>query len=242
MAKQRKKLVGKRVAFGNLKINRGILEIRYPKGYLYWDVCGRCILEINRKSNEKIDFSELRSNKCILRFVENPTAEASFGINQMTVSAAKLRNVNLFKENGPLILDTIKTYLKIQEFSRVGFRLFYVQKTDSHEEAEEFVNGLDICSVDVDRFKGFGDELSVPQPSTLVSNGEEKVRISISAAKRTDADKEGVEFDEYAPRYAILTDIDFYREDIKVEDFDLELFIHRSHKKIKDNIAKLLSK
>ena len=82
MAKVGKKPPIKRIFFDKLKLNKAIIEIRYPKGYLYWDVCGRCILEINNKSNEKIDFLRLGADECILRFLENPDAKATFGIRQ----------------------------------------------------------------------------------------------------------------------------------------------------------------
>jgi len=231
-----------RITFGSLKLNRAILEIKYPKGYLYWDVCGKCISEINSQSGGKIDFQELREGECILKFVGKPNAQASFGINRITLSAMKLNNINLFKENAPLILDLIKTYLEIQNISRAGFRLFHVLKKESYEDAEQFVNALDLYSVSADRFRGFGDNVSVSQPNVIVSDQEDKTRISIGAARRQDADDPAAEFDEFAPRYAVLTDIDFYKENIVVNQFDLKLFIHRSERKIKEHIAQLLNR
>jgi len=231
-----------RITFDSLKLNRAILEIRYPKGYLYWDVCGKCVLDINDKSQEKIDFLELKADECILRFVENSTARASFGVKHMTLSATKPRNLNLVKENAPLIFESVKTHLKIEQISRVGFRLFYVLKKDPYEEAEKFVNGLELYTLNIDRFKGFGEELSVAHATVLASNKLDYASISVGPAKRTDADEPSAEFDDFAPRHAVLIDIDFYRENIRVTQFDLERFIHDSEKKIKDNISHLLNK
>lgn len=242
MAKTSKKKDVRRVTFDMLKLSQGILEVRYSKGYLYWDVCGKCILDINRRSGGKIDFLELRTDKCILRFLENPTAEASFGIKQMTVSGTKLRNVNLLRENGPLILDIIRTNLKIEELSRVGFRLFYVLEKDSFEEAEAFVNGLDLFELSSGKFNGFGNELCVSEPRILISDGKEKARVCVIAAKRTDAKDEGAKFDEYSPRYAVLTDIDFYTESLNAADFNLEDFIYRCYKKTRDHIGNILNR
>lgn len=242
MAKVGKKKEVRTITFDRLKLSQGILEVRYAKGYLYWDVCGKCILEINKRAGGKIDFLELRGDKCILRFLENPTANASFGIKQMTVSGTNLRNVNLFKENGPLILDIIRTNLKIEELTRVGFRLFYVLEKESIEEAEAFVNGLDLFALSSGKFKGFGKELCVSEPRILISDGKEKARVCVSAAKRTDAEEEGAEFDEYRPRYAVLTDIDFYTERLNAADFNLEDFIHRCHKKTRDHIGNILNR
>lgn len=231
-----------RILFDSLRANRVILEIRYPKGYLYWDVCGRCIREINTKSKQRIDFVELRGDECILKFVETPEAQATFGLKHMILSANKVKNMNLFRENGPLIFDSVKTYLEIDEISRVGFRSFYVLEKPSYQEAEEFVNSLQLCSATVERFKGFGNELSIAQPIVLVTNEAPNARICISPAKRTDADEPGAKFDEFAPRYAVLVDIDFYLENVKPPEFDLDHFIYECHKKIKDHVAELLNK
>jgi len=242
MAKVGKKPPIKRIFFENLKLNKAVVEVRYPKGYLYWDVCGKCILDINNKSNEKIDFLGLSADECTLRFLEHPDAKATFGIRHMTLSANELKNLNIFKENGPLILEVVKTHMKIQEISRAGFRLFYAIEKDSVDEAEKFVRELDLCSVSAGRFKGFGNEVVVTQPTVEASDDEGDVRIRINAAIRTDADVPGVKFNEYSPRCAVLIDIDFFKQNIKVEKFDLEQFIHRSQKKIKDNIVHILNK
>jgi len=242
MAKVGKTPRKKRVFFDNLKLNKAIIEIRYPKGYLYWDVCGRCILEINKNSNEKIDFFQVSTDECTLKFLDHPNAKASFGIRHMTLSADELKNINIFKENGPLIFEVVKTNLKIQEVSRAGFRLFYALERESVDEAEEFIKELDICSVDVVRFKGFGNKVVVTQPIVEASDDEGDVRIRINAVKRTDADDQGAKFNEYSPRYAVLIDIDFFKQNIKIEEFDLGQFIHRSQKKIKEHIAQILNK
>ena len=242
MAKVGRKSNIKRIFYEDLKLNKAIIEIRYPKGYLYWDVCGRCILEINDKSNEKIDFLRLSADECFLKFLEHPGAQAAFGIRHMTLSANELKNLDIFKENGPLIFEVVKTHLNIQYISRAGFRLFYVLKRDSVDDAEEFVKELDICSVSAGRFKGFGDGVVVTNPTVEASDDDGNVRVRISAAKRTDIDDPSAKFNDYSPRYAVLIDIDFSKQDIKAEEFDLEQFIHSSQKKIKDHITQILNK
>lgn len=242
MGKVSKKTPKKRITFYDLKLNRAVLEIRYPKGYLYWDVCGKCIHEINTISNEKIEFVKLSTDECILRFVEDTTAQAAFGFKHITLSATSLKNLNLFKSYTPLIFDVVKKNLNIKEISRVGFRLYYVLKTESHEEGKKFISELDLYSVSSDRFKGFGNELSITQPNIEASDEEGSVSIRISAVKRTDFDDPSSEFDEYAPRYAILMDIDFFKKNINVEEFDFERFIHSSEKKIKNHVGNILNK
>jgi len=228
--------------FSDLKMNRCVLEIRYPKGHLYWDVCGKCILEINEQTNENIDFLRLEPDECILKFVENPKAQASFGVKHMTMTGNELRNAKLFKENGPLIFETVKKHLGIKQLSRVGFRMFYVLPKDSLEEAEKFVDNTSFYSLDVSRFEGFGNKVEAKQPVVTVSDGKTNVRIRLDAAKRTDSENPEVEVTEYSPRYAVLLDFDFYVENLNVSDFDLQDFIHQAEKKVKEHAAQILKK
>jgi hypothetical protein len=242
MGKVKKKPPTKRILFDDLRLNRAVVEIRYPKGYLYWDVCGRCVLEINSKSGEQIDFLRLGADECVLRFLEHPKAQATFGVKHVTLSDTELKNLNLFKEKGPLILEVIKTHLDIQEISRAGFRLFYVLGRDSLDEAQKFVNELGLCSVSAQRFKGFANEVVITEPTIEASDKEISVRVRMNAVRRTDSEELRAEFNEYAPRYGVLIDLDFFRENIKADGFDLGQFIHSSEKKIKDHIAHILNR
>lgn len=241
VAKTNKK-TKKRIMFGDLKLNRCVLEIRYPKGYLYWDVCGKCIIEINKLSKDNIDFLRLNQDECILRFIDNPKAQASFGHKHMTLSENKLKNISFFKENGPMILETVKKHLEIKKISRAGFRMIYVLPKDSYEEAEQFVDELSFCSVNAIMFKGFGNEVEAEQPAVKIRDGETNVRISVSAAKRKDCDEPVIVFTEYAPKYTVLLDFDFSKENMDVGEFDLENFMNQSEKKVKENVAQILKK
>jgi len=232
----------KRIMFSDLKLNRCVLEIRYPKGHLYWDVCGKSIMEINELSKENIDFLRLKKDECVLKYINNPKAEASFGQKHMTLSENELKNINTFKENGPMILDTVKKHLGIKRISRAGFRLIYVLPKDSYEDAEQFVDELSFCSVNAPIFKGFGSEVEAEKPVVNIRDGETNIRISVSAAKRTDSDEPNITFTEYAPKFAVLLDFDFSKENMDVGEFDLESFMHHSEKKVKENIAQILKK
>lgn len=241
MGKMKKAVRSKRIMFDNLKLNKAVLEIRYSKGYLYWDVCGRSLLEINKLSGEKIDFVRLSTEECILRLLEYPTAQATFGVKHMTVSATELRNLKLFKDNAPVILDVVKGNLKVEEISRAGFRLYYVVGTETYEEARRFVGELGLASVNAGRFKGFGTELRT-EANVEVSSSEGGVRIQVSAVKRADCDDQAAQFNEYSPRYAVMVDFDFYRETVKMDEFNVGEFIHRAEKKVKDHIDQIVNK
>jgi len=230
-----------RVHFDNLKLNQAIVEVRYPKGYLYWDVCGHCIREINQRSGNKIDLRELQAGASVLKFTEEKGLEARFGVRNMFVTGTRLRNVNALKEYGPLIYDVLREQIQFEQVSRVGFRVFFVLEKESEDDAVAFVDSLKLYSVQADRFARFGDTIHAPEATITLSTGRERTRISIKPASRGDIDDPNAEFDEFAPRHAVLTDVDFSVEDVAAKDLQLEEFIYRSFGKVKDNISTLLN-
>jgi len=233
-----------RISFDHLKLHRGVLELRYSNGYRYWDVCGKCILEIRSKLRNELDFQQLSgAEECVLKFKSDPRARASFGFRHMTVSGTHLRNIDLFKENGPVIFDIVRENLGIKHLDRVGFRLWYVHATKTSDEAEKMVINLALFNVAAERFIGFGDKVDSIIPSIIVSNQARKVTITIGAAKREESPVPTLAPDdeEYSPQNCVLADIDFYQENVDPGTLNLEQFIHSCQKTVKDNIATLLN-
>lgn len=230
-----------RILFEKLKLYQAVVEVRYMKGYLYWDVCGRCIREINQESGNKIDFSELRAGECVLRFTEEKECQAKFGPRNMSVSGTKLKNVNRLKEFAPLIYEVLRRNLEFEQVSRLGFRVFYVLEKPSEDDAAAFVDSLKLWSVQAARCTAFGDVIQAREVTINVSSGREKTRIHIAPASRSDREDPDAQFDEFAPRHAVLTDIDFSIEDIAAKDLQLDKFIHRSFGKVRDHISTLLN-
>jgi len=77
------------ILFDDLRLHNAVLEIRYPRGFRYWDVCGKCILEIIDRTGGNIEFEELRGGEeCVLKVKNHRDARASFGFRHMTVSAS----------------------------------------------------------------------------------------------------------------------------------------------------------
>jgi hypothetical protein len=233
-----------RITFDHLRLHRAVLEIRYPNGYRYWDICGKCILEIRSRLHDELDFQQLSGGEeCILKFKSNPLARASFGFRHLTVSGTYLRNINLFKENGPVIFDIVRQNLEIKHLDRVGFRFWYVYGTKNSGEAEKIVNNLALFNVAAQRFTGFGDKVDSILPSIIVSDGGRKVTITIGAANREGAalERSDPEEEQYSPQSCVLADFDFYQENVDPETINLEQFIHNCQKNVKDNIATLIN-
>ncbi len=227
----------------DMKLNRVVMEFRYSGGYLFWDKCGECILELKEKLKEPIDFHEHRGGEeCVLKFEAIPTAIATFGFKRVSLSCMRLKNINFLRENAPVVLHTITDKLRITQIERVGLRYWYVKKMESKDDAENLVNNLNLSSYDPVRFKGFGEKIVSDSPKALVVSDDFKVTIRIAPGHAENVALEELGYkDEYSPEHCLLADFDFYKENVNPEDFDIDEFIHRSHKIIRDNISNLLN-
>ena len=232
----------RRITFNDLKLNRAIIEIRYPDGYKYWDCCGNCILRIKEKTNDAFEFLELKGGEvCVLKSKDVPSNQITFGYKHLTLSAIRLKNLNFFKNYGQILLDVVVNNISIEQITRVGIRFCYIYKTDSQEEANNIISEMKLFNINAEKFDGFGEEVKTERPGLLIIDKDVKINLNISAASSSNEifDEFGIS-DEYSPPNCILVDIDFFMEDLVVNDFSLDKFIHLAHKKVKENIAKIL--
>jgi len=231
----------RKISFENLKLHFAVVEIRYPKGYRYWDICGKCILEIAEKTGNEWDFQELSGGvECILKCKNNDKASASFGFRHMTLSASHLRNINFLREKGPVLFDIVRGNLGITHYDRIGLRFKYVYATKNTEEAERIVNNLGLFKVEQQRFVGFGDAAEGIMQSVVLSKGDQKVNITIGGATRKESAQPVDE--EFEPTNCVLIDIDFHKENVAPGDIDIEKYIYDCQKITKENIETLLNK
>jgi hypothetical protein len=142
-----------------------------------------------------------------------------------------LRNINFFKKYVPILFDSVKHNLDIKELSRIGFRLWFIHKTNSEDDASSIINKSSIYNIAVTRFEGFGREIKACDPVIIISDGSEKIRLSLNAAHRqseyiTPEDKDA---EEFSPKFCLLIDLDFYIEDAPPIDTDLAEFIGKCY-------------
>ena len=184
----------------------------------------------------------MKGNECVLKFSDNLETQASFGLKHITMTGSSLKNIRIFHDYADTIYGVVREKLQIAEISRAGFRFLYVIKTNSEKDSEEFVANLELVEVDAKRFESFGSEVLLLQPTIRINDGGTFARIIVNSAKRIDAEEPEADFDEYNPAYAILLDIDFYRNNIKASELNISEFVHSCEKKVKEHIAEIINK
>lgn len=232
----------RRISLNDLKLNRAVIEIRYPDGYKYWDCCGKCILYIKEKTKDAFEFLELRGgDECVLKLKDFPSHQISFGYEHLTLSALRLKNLDFFNTYSPILLEAVINNIGIERITRVGMRFWYVYKTDTLDEANNIINEFKLFDINTESFKGFGEEVKTERPRLLIIDKDVKMNLSISAAYSSNdiLNELGIP-DEYSPPNCILVDIDFFMEDLMAKDLFIDKFIYSSHKKIKDNLSRVL--
>ena len=229
--------MSRNITYGDLKLHRAVMEIRYPDGYKYWDCCGKCILSIKEKTNDVFEFVKLRGgDECVLKLKDAPSNQMAFGFKHLTLSAMRLKNLDFFKKHGPILLDVAMDEIGITQITRVGMRFLYVYKTETIDEANNIINSMKLFKINAEKFEGFGQEIKTERPTLLIIDNDVKMNLNISAASTNNAilDELGAK-DDYSPPNCILVDIDFFMEDLVAKDLSLETFIYSSFKKVKDN-------
>jgi len=155
-----------------------------------------------------------------------------------------LHNINFFKKYVPILFDSVKQNLDIKKLSRIGFRLWFIHKTDSEDDASSIINKSSIFDIAVTRFEGFGSEIKASDPIIIISDGSEKIRVSLNAAHRQSdyiINPKDKETEEFSPKYCLLIDLDFYIEDAPPVDTDLSEFMGKCYNKVKSNISHIIN-
>ena len=111
-------------------------EIRYGAGHLYFDRCGQCLLDIERKcSGWSMVSVDIQTGR-----VQNPSKAmyANFNHNQFDFTAAKThtRSIEEIAQEASNLWTIVQANLALDEFMRMGFRLFYLLPVSSTDEAE----------------------------------------------------------------------------------------------------------
>lgn len=233
-----------KIKFNDLFLHKAVLEVKYPRGYRYWDICGKTILDLRSATKDDLDFKELLGGEeCMIHSNANPLLDARFGYKRILVSATNLSDTALLEEMGSLLFDTVCRNIELAHIDRVGFRQWYVYPTATHAAALAIVNKLDLVTIDQTRLMGFGDAVKAILPHVIMSDGDKQVSITIAAARRQSPLPPNISENDklFTPEQCVLLDVDSHQENMKAEDIDLASFIHICRKTCKDNVFTLLN-
>ncbi|MBN2395994.1 MAG: hypothetical protein JXC36_05985 [Candidatus Atribacteria bacterium] len=256
-------------------VHKLVYEVRYNYGYTYLDRCGRTINRImrerpewsphikepnpqnapliNTKSKSIFNFSALKYDLSL---------EQQAGIKE----ALTKKDITEFQEQADYLSKVINDELGLHEFTRIGFRIWYLIATESNLDSDRWVSNLGIIKID-DLIKDIFSGTVENRNFTIVFKGEDrKFQISVNSVERKgipsiiDEDVLKVPARQLPknqqkhlikqvkakqtlssnPSYAVMIDVDSYIEN--PESIDAVDFINNSIKQIESNVPKIFNK
>ncbi len=225
--------------FSDLRLNRVILELRYDKGYLYWDRCGATIVEICKKFPEwkwKGVTVELASLKNIQRRME-----LVFNFWNIRFIQNKVENLNQFKEATDRITPFIVEKLEIEKFKRIGNRYQYVFPLKNPEQGKKIIQESSIIEIPKEKLALFTEKPTKAAFVVYLENENLRYRIELVGIERLEV-PENIKIDEqFEPKYGLRIDIDIATlKEVKASNFDCGAFVQSNKKFLENNLIKLI--
>lgn len=134
-------------------VHRYVLELRYLLGHLYWDRCGRIVNEII-SSEGNWDFENIEGGTCHL-VAREKNLHFSFSALKLDLSQTqssevdKIEPVDHFGSVADSFSAKVTETLQLSEFSRIGFRTWYLYPTADRDESYRRVRSLKLLSPEI---------------------------------------------------------------------------------------------
>lgn len=167
--------------------HRFVFELRYKHGFTYLDRCGSVINSILRGFPRWV---VVDANPQTGR-LSDPVTGASFGFNSLKLDLSQQTGTNVkdlmdVAEFGALaqaMTETVVERLELEEFTRVGFRLYQLLKMKSPDDARQFVKDLNL--VDTSRLLARSSDETDSVSCAMVLRREPcSTRVEVTAVHR----------------------------------------------------------
>jgi hypothetical protein len=236
----------------NAILQKIVFELRYNHGFTYLDRCGRTINAIMREQPEWILKSDPPNpqtaglvsirNGCSFNFSSfkyDFSLEMPLGAEQ-SLSDDELKD---FVEQVDILSRIVQDHLGLKDFSRIGFRAWYLFGCRDKEEAEKWLCSLSCYSVSPQFSAAFGGQFESAGVAAVIAGADRKFRVAFNVVERhaqLDLGEELLQVRASSlskeqnkhlqkqervkrrmrsnPEYAALIDIDAYQEEPLVVD------------------------
>jgi len=177
-------------------IHKLVYEVRYKFGYTYLDRCGRAINRIMREKPEWMPFvDEPNPQKAPLintknRNVFNFSAlKYDLALEQEIGNKAALtkNNIREFQEDADYLSKIINEELGLQEFTRIGFRIWYLIGTESNMDSDKLISSLGILKIDDLIAEIFNGKIENRNFTIIFEGQDRKFRLSVNSVERKGA-------------------------------------------------------
>jgi uncharacterized protein (TIGR04255 family) len=167
--------------FDDLTLEQVIFEVRFPKGFLYWDRCGSIWRSISDKW-PKLTMREVNTERARFSLRDNDI-EMSFSHNRISIHQDYPKRLNTFKvftkDSFEILLDAIE----VNSFSRVGNRYKYIFDIEDHEQIIEFFEENQLVAMP-EKAKHIGKSIREPSVRFIIEREDISMTVSVAYFKR----------------------------------------------------------
>lgn len=229
------------MVFSDLKLNRVILELRYDRGYLYLDRCGKTYLKVV-EGDPGWEFVQVSPQ---IAFLENEerNMKLNFSHSNINFVQEEVENLNQFKAKTSKIIPIITTELEIEVFKRIGNRYWFIIPTENTEKGERLIKNTGILNIPADKVSLLGKNIKNRNVVVVIENEYLNYRIELKTVERDDKKiPKNLKINEtFNPKYGLLIDVDIFTvADTRTEDFNADDFIQKNYKVLENNLINFI--
>lgn len=234
-----------------------IFEVRYAYGHLYYDKCGQILNDVERNCEGWI----ARSADINTGLLECPKREFRVGFNNIkfdfTSERADKQELEKIAKEASSIWKIIRANLGLNEFFRIGCRVFHILPTVSIEDADKLLCKKDMSTKIESDFIDSGYKIKTREITTVLTQENTEYRVKLGSITRAQSIDPSIllkgdpramskhqretrmealkRLREYTsdPMYAILLDVDCVRFEIDVLNVE-DYIVEQTQKVIKD--------
>lgn len=246
-----------------------VFELKYLHGFTYLDKCGRTINAITRQEKEWVLKTNPDPQTSALASVRN-SATFNFSSSQLDLFLEKPGageplthpETEDFINQAEIISRIVIDQLGLNEFTRIGFRAWYLIGCDNSKDAEKWLLDLGVYKLDSKLTSAFNGKLEVTNFTAIIAGEDRKFRIALNGvennaqidlgseilnirASRLKENQNKMLIEQLKakrrravnPSYAVLIDVDAAQED--PVSIDIRDFIKTSVQKIEKGLQSL---
>lgn len=172
--------------YQDLKLERAVIDVRYPIAYRFWDRAGALWTSMQEKwttlGNVEGNPAKLACRLDLEKKVYELTSELT---TSRVVAHAPKTNLDDFQNIVSTFMAKVLGILEIAELSRVGFRLIYYHEVNSREAANELVARMKLFQIPEGQFFGFKHKTVVPELTLRFMGEEVGATVKVGSATLT---------------------------------------------------------
>ena len=171
-------------------LQKVVFELRYRYGMTYLDKCGRTLNAITREQPEWILKSAASAQNSGLVSMRN-SCNFNFSGNMLDSSIEQpaggeplsAQDVAEFTEQTDILSRIVIDQLGLKDFTRVGFRCWYLFPCESQEESERWILELGYYDVSSKPRAAFNGEVDITNFTVIVASEDRKFRLALNGVE-----------------------------------------------------------